>query len=85
MKLLTLKDLADRWGEEYNTVKQWNHRGRATLSSTSDEGVIKVTVPFPQPDVILSGRPGWTEETIRNMEAQDGGIGTGGESPAATG
>lgn len=68
MKLLTLKDLADRWGEEYNTVKQWNHRGK-----------------LPKPDMILSGRPGWTEETIRNMEAQDGGIGTGGESPAATG
>lgn len=28
MSLLTLQDLADRWGTDYNTIKVWKHRGK---------------------------------------------------------
>ena len=52
---LTYKDLAERWGVKYSTLRQWRHRGK-----------------LPEPDKTYGQMPVWNEETIRQLEDENG-------------
>ncbi len=71
----SVSDLARRFGVSRSAVANWIER-----YPPADE-----THPFPRPDILLDGRPGWKPERLAEIQAwRDGlpGSGSGGGQPA---